>query len=152
MKIQENELNIREANLSDAKSIQGLLEQLGYRSELEQVNSRIMAFENTKQRIFVAELNNVVKGLLSIGLYEQLWTSGPCCRIDTVIVDEKCRGLGIGKLLFKTAENYAVENKCKLMDLITSNKRKQAGTHTFYESLGFKDHNHLDFSYFCKAF
>lgn len=141
---------IREAHLQDANAVQALLQQLGYSATLLEINNRMQAFANTAHRIFVAERDQQVVGLLSLGLYEQLWTSGPCCRIDTIVVEESYRGKGIGKQLLQRAEHYANENACKIIDLITSDKRKQDGTHAFYSSLGFNDHHHYGFSYFCK--
>jgi len=48
------------------------------------------------------------------------------------------------------AEKYAVEHGAIVIELITANHRRKSGTHTFYESLGYKDHSVLDYSYFAK--
>ena len=55
--------------------------------------------------------------------------------IENVITDEKYRRKGIGKKLMKMAVEYARENNCYKIVLISGMKRKEA--HLFYESCGF---------------
>ncbi len=145
-------IHIREATFDDAAQLHILLQQLGYNINLETVKIRITAYQNTQHKIFVAIEEGNIVGEISLGIYEQLWIDGPSCRIDTIVIDQSHRGHGIGKQLIEYAEQYALKVGCKVIELITSDKRRASGTHAFYESLGYKDHVKMGYSYFCKEY
>jgi N-acetylglutamate synthase-like GNAT family acetyltransferase len=141
---------IRQAVSEDAIPIQILLEQLGYTLTLEQVSDRIAAFNREHQRLVVAEKDNALVGCIGFGCYEHLVFPGRCCNIDTLIIEQNHRGMGIGTVLVQHAENYARENKCVTVELVTPNHRKDSGTHKFYQGLGFKTHDEQDYTYLAK--
>ncbi len=145
-------IQIRDASIHDAQQLHVLLQQLGYNIDLETVKARITAYQNTQHKIFVAIEEGIIVGEVSLGIYEQLWIDGPSCRIDTIVIDQSHRGHGIGKQLIEYSEKYALNLGCKIIELITSDKRRESGTHAFYESLGYKDHVKMGFSYFCKEY
>jgi ribosomal protein S18 acetylase RimI-like enzyme len=61
---------------------------------------------------------------------------GKRATVESVRVDEKYRGRGIGKELMIWAINRAKEENCFAIQLTTNAERKDA--HRFYENLGFK--------------
>ena len=140
---------LRNASENDADQLIALMFQMGYKMNLEQIQSRIASFSIKNHCIIVAELNNMIVGLIAFGCYEQ-FIAGRCCHIDTLVVHEDFRGRGIGKQLIAFTEKYAIEQDVSVMELITANHRKSSGTHAFYESLGYKDHLAYDYSYFAK--
>jgi GNAT superfamily N-acetyltransferase len=143
---------IRNAKEKDASQLITLLMQMGpkYEMNLKNMKGRIAAFNSKGHQIVVAEQDDIIIGLIAFGCYEQFRIPGSCCHIDTLVVDKNHKGKGIGKQLVMEAEKYAQEQGAITMELITANFRRSSGTHAFYESLGYKDHLVLDYSYFSK--
>lgn len=145
-------MKIREVELRDAESLKKLVAQLGseYEMTTDTIKARIVAFNKPYHKIFVVEQNASILGVMAIACYEQLRLPGKCCHIDTLIVDKDFRGKGIGKMLMEKLENYVKENNSITIELITANRRRISGTHDFYKTLGFKDHDELDYTFFSK--
>lgn len=59
----------------------------------------------------------------------------PFLVLENLIVSEKARGLGIGKMLVKYIEERARERNCYYIMFTSLTKRKEA--HRFYESIGY---------------
>jgi GNAT superfamily N-acetyltransferase len=73
--------------------------------------------------------------------------TSPFAVIEYVVIDEKRRGRGIGKLLMEHCRKLAKEAGCyKIM--LTSDKRRERA-HKFYESLGYEASAH-GFKYYFK--
>ena len=73
--------------------------------------------------------------------------TSPFAVIEYVVIDEKRRGRGIGKLLMEHCRKLAKEAGCyKIM--LTSDKRRERA-HKFYESLGYEASAH-GFRYYFK--
>jgi GNAT superfamily N-acetyltransferase len=72
---------------------------------------------------------------------------GKRATVESVRVDEKYRGQGIGKELMIWAINRAKEENCFAMQLTTNADRTDA--HRFYENLGFKG-SHLGMKLYLK--
>jgi GNAT superfamily N-acetyltransferase len=62
--------------------------------------------------------------------------TSPFAVIEYVVVDEKCRSKGIGKLLMEYCTQLAKEAGCYKIMLTSDKRRKRA--HKFYESLDFE--------------
>jgi GNAT superfamily N-acetyltransferase len=116
----------------------------------EQMRKRIHAFDRELHQLLVAEKDGVILGAIAFGCFEMFRLQGKCCHIDTLIIDKKHRGSGIGKQLLEMAEKYAVESGCVSVELITANHRRLDGTHDFYERRGYQDHLKKDYTYFSK--
>lgn len=61
----------------------------------------------------------------------------PFLVIENVVVDEACRGRGIGRKIFEALDAFAIENGCGYAMLASSGFRH--GAHRFYEAVGFDD-------------
>ena len=87
--------------------------------------------------LIVAELDNKVVGTFQLTYTPSLSFQG-CkrCTIESVRVDAKLRGHGIGREMMLWAIERAKEKGCVFMQLTTHSSRKNA--HRFYERLGFK--------------
>mgnify|MGYP001446313437 CR=1 FL=1 len=57
--------------------------------------------------------------------------------VENVVVSEQCRGQGVGKLILKELDRFALENQCTYAILVSSGFRKNA--HKFYEAVGYVD-------------
>ena len=61
----------------------------------------------------------------------------PHCEINGLVIDEKYRGKGVGKLLIEKVKQWAKEKGNDTLSLHCNVKR--TGAHLFYEHLGFKE-------------
>ena len=87
--------------------------------------------------LIIAEKGGEIVGTLQITFTPSIsFQGGKRATVESVRVDEKYRGQGIGKELMKWAINRAREENCVAVQLTTNAERKDA--HRFYENLGFK--------------
>ena len=86
--------------------------------------------------LIVAELDGEVIGTLQLTFTPSIsFQGGKRCTVESVRVDEKLRGKGIGREMMLWAIERAKEKGCISMQLTTNNDRLDA--HRFYENLGF---------------
>lgn len=86
--------------------------------------------------LYVALLGQTVVGWMHTKVQQRMQDPN-ALEIVALVVDEQCRGKGIGKLLVKKAEQEA--QKAHLQDVILFSDVKRVGAHTFYEKLGFEN-------------
>ena len=92
-------------------------------------NKIIESLNSDEEKIIVIEDNNVIVGYLCYKIKRNsLW-------IDEIVVGEKYRNNGYGKILMKEIENIAKEKKCKRVELNCWSFNKNALK--FYENLGY---------------
>jgi GNAT superfamily N-acetyltransferase len=145
-------MKIRKATLDDAAQLVPLVGQMGdkFKTNIDSMYERIRAFDKPLHQLLVAEEDGVILGAIAFGCFEMFRLAGRCCHVDTLIIDSKHRGSGIGKQLMAEAEKYAADNGCLSVELITANHRRPTGTHEVYKKIGYKDHLERDYSYFSK--
>ena len=103
--------------------------------------SYLKAFEEIQidknNELIVAEKDGAIIGTLQITFTPSIsFQGGKRASVESVRVDAKYRGQGIGKELMLFAINRAREENCVSMQLTTNIERMDA--HRFYENLGFK--------------
>jgi GNAT superfamily N-acetyltransferase len=131
------EIVIRDMSEHDAAAINALSAQLGYSITIEQTLANIKSvLRTTGHGAFVAMYENDVIGWIGMAQAVQI-ESAPFCEIRGLIVDEKYRGKGIGKLLIEKAKQWSKATGNKTLRLRTNVIRKE--THLFYQHLGFKE-------------
>ena len=131
------EILIRDIAEQDAEAINALSTQLGYTMSIEQTLANIRSVLGTKgHNAFVAILENKIRGWIGVAEALQI-ESAPFCEIRGLIVDEKLRGRGIGKLLIEKVKQWSKETGNKTLRLRCNMIRKEA--HLFYQHLGFKE-------------
>ena len=140
------EIKFRQATREDLPEIVRMLAddflgQTRERCENPLPESYIKAFEEIEadknNELIVAEMDGAIVGTLQITFTPSIsFQGGKRATVESVRVDEKYRGHGIGKELMKWAINRAREANCFAMQLTTNAERKDA--HRFYENLGFK--------------
>jgi ribosomal protein S18 acetylase RimI-like enzyme len=79
--------------------------------------------------------DEIVGSLMGVANRELIGECRPFMVIENVVVPDKHRRMGIGKLLMDGIEKVAVEKNCSFMMLISRMHRK--GAHKFYEAVGF---------------
>jgi ribosomal protein S18 acetylase RimI-like enzyme len=87
--------------------------------------------------LIVVENDGEVIGTLQVTFTPSIsFQGGKRATVESVRVDEKFRGQGIGKELMNWAINRARQENCVALQLTTNSDRTDA--HRFYENLGFK--------------
>lgn len=130
-------VSIRDADPADADAIAGLMSQLGYptlESEMIERLARIGADSN--YRTLVAEIGTQVVGVIGVGLAPFYERNGAYCRLLVLAVDDQHRRQGIGRVLVRAAEDWALEQGATVMVVNTSHRRHDA--HRFYERAGYE--------------
>jgi GNAT superfamily N-acetyltransferase len=91
---------------------------------------------NPNNELIVAEFDGGVIGTLQLTYTPSIsFQGGKRCTVESVRVDERYRGQGIGREMMQWAIERAKEKGCASIQLTTNNDRVDA--HRFYESLGF---------------
>jgi GNAT superfamily N-acetyltransferase len=131
------EIFIRSISERDAEAINALSTQLGYTMPIEQTLANIRSvLGTTGHNAFVAIFENRIIGWIGVAEALQI-ESAPFCEIRGLIVDERYRGQGIGKLLIEKVKQWSKETGNKTLRLRCNMIRKEA--HLFYQHLGFKE-------------
>lgn len=126
---------IRNANAKDAEAIAKIYRNdLGYDTDIDLIAQRLNNLNNSREAVFVAELDKKVIGALHIEKFETLYFK-PIANILSLAVSEKHRREGAGKALVSKAEDWAKEMKLEAVRLESAYHRKNA--HEFYRALGF---------------
>ena len=131
-------MNIRKIKLEDLDSVFELLDEL-YENKIEYSKFTQKYKESLEDNSFygiVAIENNKVVGVLISRVINRLAKKKNILFIDDLIVNEKCRNIGIGKLLIQTATAYAISKDCGALELTSMIQNINA--HRFYEKNGFE--------------
>lgn len=127
---------IRQAAMSDAAAICRLnREEMGYDYPLEgTVELLKLLLAAPADRIFVAELNGEVVGYVHAQHYQVLYAP-PMKNILGIAVASAHRREGIGAALLDRVEQWAREEDCKMVRLVSGAAR--TGAHEFYRRRGY---------------
>jgi GNAT superfamily N-acetyltransferase len=114
--------------------------------------SYVKAFEeidaDANNELIVAEADDEIVGTLQITFTPSIsFQGGKRATVESVRVDAKYRGKGIGKRLMHWAIERAKGENCFAIQLTTNADRHDA--HRFYENLGFKG-SHLGMKLYLK--
>jgi GNAT superfamily N-acetyltransferase len=129
--------DVRSARREDAARLSELSRQLGYPSSEAEVEARLNEILGRPDHaIFVAEDAAEVVGWIQVSL-SRLVESPFQARVGGLVVDERRRSRGIGPLLLRHADAWALERGCGALRVPCNVARKDA--HHFYEREGFRE-------------
>lgn len=130
------QIRVRKMLAEDAAAVNLLSAQLGYPLAPAQTVENIKAVLQSKKHIaFVAMHENSVVGW--IGAAQMIMIElMPHCEINGLVIDERYKGRGVGKLLIENVKQWAKKNGNDVLSLHCNLTRTEA--HLFYEHLGFK--------------
>jgi len=132
-----DELIIREAQYDDFKTITELCNQLGYKTDSEDIPLRLKQIHDLSHHaVFVAEFDHHVIGWIHVFLYPSL-VSPLSALLGGLIVHTNQRGKGVGKELLQKAETWSQSHACKYLTIFTNISRTE--THKFYYHLGYQN-------------
>ena len=128
----ENHMNIRPASKKDIPQLADLMEQLGYSTTTEEMESRYTRIEeDSHYHTLVAELDGKVAGMAGLckGLFYEY--NGFYVRIVAFVVDSHYRRRGIGEKLLLETERWAI-------GLNSGNRSERLAAHRFYAKMGYE--------------
>lgn len=126
-------ISYRTALEKDLTALAALITELGYETTPAAMKCRITEIRANQGEVLVAELNQEVIGCINMIIDIRL-AEGKAGEIVSLIVTEKCQGLGIGKGLICAAEQWLIP-RCDRIRVRANTLRSEA--HRFYQSLGF---------------
>ena len=127
---------LREMGEADVPAIAALCGQLGYPTTDLDVSSRWRQIASQpRDRVVVAVSGGQVVGWVHLHVWVGL-ESGPDVEIGGLVVDERHRGAGIGRVLMKEAEEWARQQNCRRVRLRSNVVRTAA--HLFYQRIGYR--------------
>ena len=131
-------IQIRDANDGDADLVAGLIAQLMHQPcTPEQIRTRMRRLATTGvDRVLVAVLDGQIVGVAGVTYAWLLHTDAPTARLMSIVVDEDCRGQGIGRRLVEASVEQARAWGCDRLEL--TSRLERDGAHSFYETVGFK--------------
>ena len=131
-------MTIRDARVSDAVAIAGLLTELGYPNDSEFVMEKLQLFtERGSSLILVGVIDNVVTGFICFDTQPLFHQDGLIGTIMALSVGEKFRGQGIGHALVARVEEIAKEAGCVKIAVASGVHRLDA--HRFYLGIGYEE-------------
>jgi GNAT superfamily N-acetyltransferase len=126
---------IRAMSVGDAEAVAELATQLGYPSTADQLRERIPhAIGRPDAAALVAEDAAKVVGWTHVELRRTL-VGDREAQIMALVVDERCRGRGIGKALTAEAEQWARDHGATTIRVGSRTSRE--GAHRFYQREGY---------------
>ncbi len=128
---------IRPPRPGDYEQMAELAGQLGYPSTGPEVRRRLGEMRNSNQyAVYVAELTNgQIAGWIGVYVFRAVELDG-FVEISGLVVDEKIRSRGIGKMLLDAAEGWAREHGYEGISVRSNTIRERA--HAFYKRNGFE--------------
>ncbi|RDS79550.1 N-acetyltransferase [Dyella monticola] len=128
-------VTVRVARLDDAAEIARLAGQLGYATNTEEMHRRLgVLISHSDHRISVAEDAAALLGWVAVERRRTL-ESGERIEIVGLVVDERARGTGVGRMLVVDAEQWARE--CGFDTLCVRSNIAREDSHPFYQHLGY---------------
>lgn len=132
--------SVRLAEPSDAEPVAALLAQLGYPLSTDEASKRLADFTRSgADRVLVAVLDGQVVGLASISIALLLAEGVALARITALVVSERYRRIGLGRLLLFEAERRAQLAGCTVIQVSSGKRPERASAHRFYACLGYTD-------------
>ncbi len=136
----EQSINIRPAEGKDIPAVVALVQELarsiGETSPLTADYVR-MYLETKGVGIILAEDEREILGLLSYTLKPNLYHAGNCCIIEELIVAQKARSHGVGKILVEYLIDKLRREKCA--EISVSAVKENTRAIEFYRRLGLTD-------------
>jgi GNAT superfamily N-acetyltransferase len=127
---------LRDARPGDASRLVELIHELGHRVTEKQVRKNLVALKKLGETPVVATLGKNVVGLVGVHRMMTVHRPAPVGRIPVLVVAKEAQGLGLGRLLVDTAEQWCRKKGCQLIE-VTSNDRR-AVAHAFYRHMGYE--------------
>lgn len=131
-------MNIRSMTRNDSNNMEVLMNQLGYPSTNQKIQSRLdKILDLPNYETFVAEINGELVGF--VGMCKQIAYEfdQPYVRVLALVVHEDYRRKNIGQNLMLEVEEWAKKNNCIAITLNSGNREERIAAYNFYKKLGY---------------
>jgi GNAT superfamily N-acetyltransferase len=134
----KDEVYIRDADLADVEAVTLLMDDLGYPTAVDEMKIKLNnIFAHPDYRTVVAVLNDEVVGFSGLMRGFSFERSGKYVRIISFVVKKTIRNKGIGKLLIKASEDWALEQGADSVIISSGNREERKVAHMFYQKCGY---------------
>lgn len=131
-------ITIRPVGVADAARIAVLLGQLGYPTDGVRVRARLDDWLADQRSVLIAAAaGDLVVGVAALHVMPLLEHDGRRGRLVALVVDDSCRGQGVGRGLVAEVEREAGRLGCRDLEITSARVREAA--HGFYRGLGYED-------------
>jgi ribosomal protein S18 acetylase RimI-like enzyme len=143
---------VREAGVGDAEAVHALTGELAEalgdrRPRLEAIRERLRELvEERRVRVLVAEGEDGIVGAASLWIKPDLGHGDTVIEVPMLVVSERARRRGVGKLLVEEIRGVAAAENVSLIELVAT--RENLAARDFYRSLGFVETDHVALEYF----
>ncbi len=129
------DVRTRNATPADSAAIASLLGQLGYPSDEKEIPQRLANVVGRGGAVVLAvDDTDTPLGLISLTIHSGLHSSSPTAYIMALVIDDRARGMGVGKTLVNYARKWGIDNGCEHINVTSAEHR--AGAHAFYPAVG----------------
>ncbi|WP_226657162.1 GNAT family N-acetyltransferase [Pseudalkalibacillus hwajinpoensis] len=131
-------MNVRKVKVGDEQGITRLLSDMGYETEVHEVNKRFLPILNDPMYLtLVAEEEGELIGMVGMH-YERSYVANILvARIITMVTAKAYRQQGIGRKLMEEAERLAGDKGASTVVLNSGNREERKAAHQFYEACGY---------------
>lgn len=132
----EDDVLVRAFRAGDEESVADLCSQLGYPTNVSDVERRLREAGDKRQAVFMAESpDGRVVGWVQVCV-RNLLVADRHAEVEGLVVDRDWRSRGVGRSLMKRAEEWARQANCKAVTLRSNVVRE--GARPFYEDIGYE--------------
>ncbi len=133
-----NDVYIRDANTGDIEAIALLMDDLGYPTSVSEMQIKLNnIFVHPDYRTILAVLHNEIVGFSGLMRGFSFERSGKYVRIISFVVKKTVRNKGVGKLLIKASEEWALEQGADSVVISSGNRDERKAAHVFYQKCGY---------------
>lgn len=130
---------IRDMQQGDASELTGLMGELGYATNVDQMTDRMKKIQLREEyKTFVWEEDDRIHGMIGMTHSLAYHDDRSHIRVIAFIVRAGERGRGIGKQLMQTAENWGAEQGAGTIQLNSGNREERKRAHEIYRYYGFQ--------------
>lgn len=137
-KILSNKIQLRKPTLRDLDQLATLMEQSNGSEAHESIKARLQTYATqSNYQVLLAERGKKVVGFIAFVLYDLFISEGKRCRIEGLVVDAKSQDLSIKRKLIQAVEDFARNNKGKVVDLTADLDSPTDAMRDLYKFLGY---------------
>jgi GNAT superfamily N-acetyltransferase len=133
-----NEVIIRDAHEGDIQALTVLMNDLSYPTTVAEMQERFKAIVvHPDYRTLLAVIDEEIVGMAGLhkgNFYEK---NGMYLRILAFVVKQNIRNKGIGKILIKASEDWAMEQGLHTVIINSGNRDDRKVAHVFYHKMGY---------------
>lgn len=132
------EITIRDANEADIETLALLMTDLSYPTTTAEMQERFSGIViHPDYKTILAELDGEIVGMAGLHKGHFYEKNGMYLRVLAFVVKQTARNRGIGKVLIKATENWAVEQGLNCVIINSGNRPDRSDAHVFYQKMGY---------------